>query len=95
MPPKERLQFRESYTRYAQGRKEIKWRPGQEASLAPPCSNLRSVGIKCTVLNKVLVQFWDFSAPTAVMRSPHSDSTPGELCPTCHPRYAPGYGHQF
>ena len=30
------------------------WRPGQEASLAPSCSNLRSFGSKCTVLKKVL-----------------------------------------
>jgi len=30
-------------------------RPGQEASLAPPCSNLRSLGSTCTVLKKVLV----------------------------------------
>ena len=27
-----------------QRRKEVRWRPGQEASLAPPCSNLRSFG---------------------------------------------------
>jgi len=39
----------------AQGRNEVRWRPGQEASLAPPCSNLRSFGSKCTMLKKVLV----------------------------------------
>jgi len=38
-----------------QGRNEVRWRPGQEASLAPPCSNLRTFGSKCTVLKKVLV----------------------------------------
>jgi len=32
-----------------QGRNEVRWRPGQEASLALPCSNLRSFGSKCTV----------------------------------------------
>jgi len=37
-----------------QGRNEVRWRPGQEASLAPPCSNLRSFGSKCIVLKKVL-----------------------------------------
>jgi len=36
-----------------QGRNEVRWRPGHEASLAPPCSNLRSFGSKCTVLKKV------------------------------------------
>ena len=40
---------------YDQGRNEVRWRPGQEASLAPPCSNLRSFGSKCTALQKVLV----------------------------------------
>jgi len=64
-----------------QGRNEVKWRRGQEASLASPCSNLRSFGSKFTVLKKVLVTllglfgyYW------------FSDSTPGGLCP---PRYAP------
>jgi len=38
-----------------QGRNEVRWRPGQEASLAPPCSNLRPCGSKCNLLKKVLV----------------------------------------
>jgi len=29
-----------------------------------------------------------FGAP-AMIRRPHSDSTPGELCPPCPTRYAP------
>ena len=33
----------------------VRWRLGQEASLAPPCSNLRFFESKCTVLKKVLV----------------------------------------
>jgi len=32
-----------------QGRNEVTWSPGQEASLAPPCSNLKSFGSKCAV----------------------------------------------
>jgi len=40
---------------YDQGRNEVRWCPGQEASLAPPYSHLRSFGSKCTVLKKVLV----------------------------------------
>jgi len=27
-----------------QGHNEVRWRPGQEASLVPPCLNLRSLG---------------------------------------------------
>ena len=66
-----------------QGRTEIRWRPGKEKSLAPPCSNLRSFGSKCTILKKKLRHFWNFSAPP-------SESAPGVLCPPCPPRYTPG-----
>ena len=53
--------------------------PG-DISLAPPCSNLRSFGSKCTVLKKVLVTLlWLF--PPAVIR---------ETVPPCPPRYASG-----
>jgi len=37
------------------GRIGVRWRSGEEASLAPPCSNLRSFESKCIVLKKVLV----------------------------------------
>jgi len=47
-----------------QGRNEVRWRPGQEASLAPPCSNLRFFESKCTILKrKYLWLCWDFSVP--------------------------------
>jgi len=36
--------------RDVQGRNDVRWRLGQETSLAPPCSNLRSFGSKCTIL---------------------------------------------
>jgi len=72
----------------SQGRYEVRWRPGHEASLAPPCSNLRSFGSKCIVLKKVLVTLLGLSAPLAVIQSPCSDSAPRELCPLCTPRYA-------
>jgi len=39
------------------GRNEVRWRPGQEASLAPPCLSLSSFGSKFTVLKKVLATF--------------------------------------
>ena len=45
--------------RDVQERNEVRWRPGKETSLAPPCSNLRSFGSKCrpTVLKKVVMTF--------------------------------------
>jgi len=70
---------------YTQGRNEASWRPGQEASLAHPCSNLMSFGSQCNVLKKVLVTLLGLS------RRPHSDSAPEELCPLCPPRYAPDH----
>jgi len=56
--------------RYDQGRNEVRWRPGQEPSLAPPCSNLRSFGSKYTLLKKVLATL------TGLFGAPHSDSAP-------------------
>ena len=34
---------------YKQVRNEVRWHPGQETSLAPPCSNLRSLGSQFAV----------------------------------------------
>jgi len=53
-----------------QGRNEIRWRPGQEASVAPPCSNPRSSGSKCTVLKNVFVTL------LGLYGAPHSDWAP-------------------
>ena len=52
-----------------QRRNEVRWRPGKETILAPPCSNLRSFGSICTVLIEksaydIVVTFW----PPAVIR---------------------------
>jgi len=58
---------------FSEGRNEAKWRLGQEASLAPPCSNLRSFGSKCSVLKKVLVTLLGLFGTLC------SDSAPGEL----------------
>jgi len=46
----------------------------KQLSLAPPCSNLRSFGSKCTVLKKVLVTLLGLGS------APHSHPAPGELC---------------
>jgi len=48
-------------------RNEVRWRPGQKASMAPPCSNLRFYGSKYTELKKVLVTLLRlFGAPTLI-----------------------------
>jgi len=39
---------------FKQGRNEVRWHSGHEASLSPACSKL-SFGSKCTVLKEVLV----------------------------------------
>jgi len=57
------------------GRNEVTWRQGQEAGLAPPCSNLRSFGSKCTVLKKVFVTL------LGLYGTPCSDLARGELYP--------------
>ena len=82
-----------STCRWAQRPNEVRWRPGQEASLAPPCSNLRLFGSICKVLKTVLVillglfgALRSHLASPAVIRRPHSDWAPGELCPpSLHP----------
>ena len=59
-----------------QGRTEVRWPPGQDTSLAPPCSNLRSFGSNVLYWRKYLWHCWVFSAP-------------GALCPLAPSRYAP------
>jgi len=56
---------------YHQGSNKVRWRPGQELSLAPLYSNLRSFGSKCTVLKKVFVTLLGlFGAPAVILRCP-------------------------
>jgi len=68
----------------AQERNKVRWRPGQEASLAPPYWNLRSFGSKCTVLKKVLVTLLGLFGPPIVIRRPE------KYAPRSTPRYASG-----
>jgi len=75
---------------------EVRWCPGQEASLAHPCPNLRPFGSKCTPLKKVIATLLGLSgvprshsAPPAVIRRPYSDSAPGDLRPPCPPSLRP------
>jgi len=62
--------------RDVQRRNEVRWRPGKETILAPPCSNLRSFGSICTVL--IEKSAYDI---VVTFCPPCSDSAPGELCP--------------
>jgi len=56
-------------SKHNQGRNEVRRSPRQEASVAPPCSNLRSFGSKFTVLKKVLVKLLGlFGDPTDIWR---------------------------
>jgi len=48
-----------------QGPNKVRWRPGQEASLARPCSNLRGFGSNLLYSKMYMWHCWDFSAPPA------------------------------
>jgi len=74
---------------YAQGRNEVRWTPGKEASLSPPCSNLRSFASKFTVLQKVLVTLLKLVYTPAVIWRP------GNCAPLASLRYAPVYVRCF
>ena len=73
---------------YCLRRNEVRWRPGQEARLAPLCSNLRSFGRKYTVLKKVAVTLLgifgavcsDSASPVVILR-PIVTRPPGNYSP--------------
>ena len=77
------------------GRNEVRWLPGQEASLAPPFSNLRSSGNKCTVLQNVRVTLLGLFGALVIIRRPRSTSAPPKViwrrgnCASLPLRYAP------
>jgi len=58
----------DQFLHHTQGRNEVRWYQGQEASLAPPSSNLRSFGSKFTVLMRDLATSLGLFAPPAVIR---------------------------
>jgi len=71
----------------SQGRDEVRWRPGQETSLAPPCVQIvRFFGGKCTALTKVLVILLGiFGAPVVIWRTGNYASfAPPLLLPWSH-----------
>jgi len=68
----------------AQGRNDVRWRPGLEASLTTPCSKLRSFWSIRSILKLVLVTLLGFFGTPVVARR-------RGIVPTLpHPRCAPG-----
>ena len=62
---------RQSWCALCRERNEVRWRMmGQETSLTPPCSNLRSFGSKCTVLKKSAYDIVGTCWPLAVIPRP-------------------------
>ena len=59
-----------------QGRNEVRWRPGQDASSAPSFLNLSTSGSKCTVLKNVRVTLLGVFGVSAIIRRPRSISAP-------------------
>ena len=53
---------------YCLRRNEVRWRPGQEARLAPLCSNLRCFGSTCTALKFFLTLLGLFGALIKIWR---------------------------
>jgi len=70
---------------------EVRWRPGQETSLAARCSNLRSFGSKSAVEESTCDIVLGLLAPPALIRRTHNDWAPGELRLLVDPRYASEY----
>jgi len=75
-----------------QGLNEVRWRPGQEASLAPPVSNLRSSGCKCTVLKNVRVTLLRLFDAPAIFQRPRVIRRPGNCAPLA-PSLRPWLNH--
>jgi len=69
-----------------QGRNEVRWRPGQEATLATRVRNWCLSEANVLYWRNYLWHCWEFSAPPAVIRRPGNCA----LLPL--PRYAPDCG---
>ena len=71
---------------YAQERNKVRWRPGKETSLAPPCSNIYGRS-EANVLywRKYLQHCWDFSGLPAVVWHPIVIRRPGNFMPPFPP----------
>ena len=67
----------------SQGHNEVRWRPGQEASLAPPTFEPEVFRKQMHCVDKSSCDI------IGIFRRPRSDLASGELRPPCPPRYAP------
>ena len=73
------------------GRNEVRWRLGQDATLAPPYLNLKSYGSKLTVLKEVFVTLLDiFGAPRSHSAPPWWFGARG-IAPLAPARYDPAW----
>ena len=72
-----------------QGLNEVRWRPEQEATLAPSYLNQRSYGSKFTALKEVFVTLLEIFGAPAVIRPPHSDFGARGIAPSLHPLVTP------
>ena len=67
-----------------QGCNQVRWRPGQEASLPPQCSNLRSFESECNVGEESTCDIvGTFRRLLQAFGAPRNDSAPNGLCSTC------------
>jgi len=80
-----------AFVTYNQGRNEVRWHPGHEASLAPPMFETELFRKKIYCIEESLWYCWDFLAPPRSHSAPHSDLAPGILRLLAPPRYAPAY----
>jgi len=71
-----KLHFFQKRGNCQQGHNEVRWRPGQEASLTPPCSNLRSFWSKCTAWKKTCNIVGTFRRPPQSFGTICSHSAP-------------------
>jgi len=66
---------------YCCGRNQVRWRPGQEACLVLPCSNLRYFGSKCTIEESTCDIVGTFRRPTQSSGAPIVIRRPGNCTP--------------
>jgi len=79
-----------------QRRNEVIWRPGQDASLASPCSNMRSFGRKCMMYWKITCDILGTFRRLPQSIGAHIMIRHLEIAPPLPHRYAPARGtNQF
>jgi len=77
-----------------QGHNKVRWRPGREARLAPPCSNLIFSERNLLYWRMYMWHCWEFSAPPAVICHPQQWFDSREIMPPCLPSLRPYRRHR-